>query len=157
MTDDSLDEAAEGVPAEDDPTSEATESAPGSTRRRARSSRGGSRSGEPRSREPRSGGRRWIPPLLVAALIAGIVGMGSLFVGDDASESEATVIAEPIRSSVLLCPEPGTGGNLGVRVTGAIVPGQPGQGGEGEAGLRTLPGAESASSNLKQPGEQGQI
>ena len=152
MTDDALDEAPEGLLAGDNSTPEATETTSDATRPRARSSRIDARSGE-----PRSGGRGWIPPILVAALIAGIVGMGSLFVGDDASESEATVIAEPIRSSVLLCPEPGTGGNLGVRVTGAIVPGQPGQGGEGEAGLRTLPGAESASSNLKQPGEQGQI
>jgi hypothetical protein len=152
MTDDALDEAPEGLLADDSSTPEATETTSDATRPRARSSRIGARSGE-----PRSGGRGWIPPILVAALIAGIVGMGSLFVGDDASESEATVIAEPIRSSVLLCPEPGTGGNLGVRVTGAIVPGQPGQDGEGEAGLRTLPGAESASSNLKQPGEQGQI
>ncbi len=139
-----------------------TETAATGRRRGSRSSRRRARSGEARSQEslasePRSGVRGWIPPLIVAAVIAGIVGMGSLAGGGDASEVETTVIAEPIRSSVLLCPEPGTGGNLGVRVTGAVVPGQPGQDGEGEAGLRTLPGAESASSNLKEPGEQGQI
>ena len=100
---------------------------------------------------------RWVPPLLVLAIIASIVGVGFL-VGADSDESVSrTTIAEPIRSSVLLCPEPGTGGNLGVRVTGAVIPGQPGQEGDGEAGLRTLPGAESAGSNLKAPGEQGQI
>ena len=99
----------------------------------------------------------WVPPLVVLAVVGSIVGVGFL-VGADSGESKTgTMIAEHIRSSVLLCPEPGAGGNLGVRVTGAVIPGQPGQEGEGEAGLRTLPGAESARSNLKAPGEQGQI
>ncbi len=100
---------------------------------------------------------RWVPPLLVLAVIASIVGVGFLAGADSDESVTRTTIAEPLRSSVLLCPEPGTGGNLGVRVTGAVIPGQPGQEGDGEAGLRTLPGAESAGSNLKAPGEQGQI
>ncbi len=99
----------------------------------------------------------WLAPVVVAAIIGAIVGAGSLVGANSSDPVQGTIIAEPIRSSVLLCPEPGTGGNLGVRVTGAVIPGQPGQEGEGEAGLRTLPGAESASSNLKAPGEQGQI
>ena len=99
----------------------------------------------------------WVPPLVVLALVGSIVGVGFLASADSGESETGTMIAEPIRSSVLLCPEPGSGGNLGVRVTGAVIPGQPGQEGEGEAGLRTLPGAESASSNLKAPGEQGQI
>ena len=100
---------------------------------------------------------RWQVPVVVVAVIALVVGLGQLIRAQPAPPQEASVAAEPIRSSVLLCPEPGTGGNLGVRVTGAVIPGQAGQSGDGEAGLRTLPGAESASSNLARPGEQGQI
>lgn len=102
-------------------------------------------------------GVRWWPPVIVAIVASGIVAVGTFVPDGSVTSAAPTITAEPIRSSVLLCPEPGSGGNLGVRVTGAIVPGQPGQQGDGEAGLRTLPGAESASSNLKQPGEQGQI
>jgi hypothetical protein len=59
---------------------------------------------------------------------------------------------------VLLCPEPGAGTDLGVRVTAAIVPGQPGQDAEeGSAGLQTLPGKESAQSKIVVPGGQAQI
>ncbi|MBK9737991.1 MAG: hypothetical protein IPO93_00380 [Actinobacteria bacterium] len=71
---------------------------------------------------------------------------------------------EPIGSAVLLCPEPGAGSDLGVRVTAAVVPGQPGQEGSGNpdgaasaAGLETLPGKESASSAITVPGGQAQI
>jgi len=103
-------------------------------------------------------GRRWVPVLAVAAVIGVVVGAGHFIQAQPQQDQDAPVTAEPIRSTVLLCPEPGTGGNLGVRVSAAVVPGQPGQDGSaGEAGLRTLPGAESASSNLKVPGEQGQI
>ncbi len=100
----------------------------------------------------------WIPALAVVATLALIVGLGQVIWAQPEQRVKPAITAEPIRSSVLLCPEPGTGGNLGVRVSAAIVPGQPGQDSSpGEAGLRTLPGAESASSNLKVPGEQGQI
>jgi hypothetical protein len=68
------------------------------------------------------------------------------------------VTIEPIGSTVLLCPEPGAGTDLGVRVTAALVPGQPGQdGGEGTAGLATLPGKESAAAKIVVPGGQAQI
>ena len=99
----------------------------------------------------------WRAPVAVALGVALVVGLGQLIQAQPAPPDPATTVAEPIRSSVLLCPEPGTGGNLGVRVTGAVIPGQAGQVGEGEAGLRTLPGAESARSNISRPGEQGQI
>ena len=112
---------------------------------------------EASQRSRRGGVIGWLPPVIVAVIMGAIVAAGSLVGANATDPIEGTIIAEPIRSSVLLCPEPGTGGNLGVRVTGAVIPGQPGQEGEGEAGLRTLPGAESASSNLKAPGEQGQI
>jgi hypothetical protein len=72
------------------------------------------------------------------------------------TEGAATV--EPIGSSVLLCPEPGAGTDLGVRVTAAVIPGQPGQdGGAGAAGLETLPGRNSAASKITTPGGQAQI
>jgi len=101
---------------------------------------------------------RWLPAAVVAVVVAAVVGLGQIIWAQPEQRAESTITAEPIRSSVLLCPEPGTGGNLGVRVSAAIVPGQPGQDSSpGEAGLRTLPGAESASSNLAAPGEQGQI
>ena len=71
---------------------------------------------------------------------------------------------QPIGSSVLLCPEPGAGSDLGVRVTAAVVPGQPGQdaarqsrGAAGSAGMETLPGKESASAKIVVPGGQAQI
>lgn len=100
---------------------------------------------------------RWHAAASVVVAIALVVGLGQLIQAQPAPPPEVAVAAEPIRSSVLLCPEPGTGGNLGVRVTGAVIPDQPGQSGDGSAGLRTLPGAESASSNIARPGEQGQI
>ena len=65
---------------------------------------------------------------------------------------------EPIASTVLLCPEPGAGSDLGVRVTAALVPGQPGQdAGAGTAGLETLPGKNQESSKITTPGGQAQI
>jgi hypothetical protein len=98
----------------------------------------------------------WIPAVAVVAVLGVIVGLGQVIWAQPEQRVAPAITAEPIRSSVLLCPEPGTGGNLGVRVSAAIVPGQPGQDSSpGEAGLRTLPGAESASSNLKVAGELG--
>ena len=67
---------------------------------------------------------------------------------------------EPIGSAVLLCPEPGAGSDLGVRVTAAVVPGQPGQDvddPESAAGLATLPGKTSASAKITVPGGQAEI
>lgn len=115
-------------------------------------------SGVPAAPAQRSGRPWWLPAVAAGLAVAVVVGLGQVIWAQPDQRSEPALTAEPIRSSVLLCPEPGTGGNLGVRVTAAIVPGQPGQDGSpGEAGMRTLPGAESASSNLKAPGEQGQI
>jgi hypothetical protein len=70
----------------------------------------------------------------------------------------AATVVEPIGSSVLLCPEPGAGSDLGVRVTAAVVPGQPGQDAvAGDAGMATLPGKESATAAITVPGGQAQI
>lgn len=63
---------------------------------------------------------------------------------------------EPIRSTVLLCPEPGTSSDRGVRVSAAVVP-VPGQQGPGRATLVTLPGKESARAKITQPGAQTEI
>lgn len=78
--------------------------------------------------------------------------------------TDGATSVQPIGSSVLLCPEPGAGPNLGVRVTSAIVPGQAGQdvpdaadAPASGAGLETLPGKESASSKIMVPGGQAQI
>lgn len=90
-------------------------------------------------------------PLIVLALVGLLLDRGD-------QPSEPAVTLEPIQSAVLLCPEPGTGGDLGVRVSAAVIPGQPGQdSGDGSAGLRTLPGANSAQSKIKMVGEQAQI
>ncbi len=110
---------------------------------------------QPTGKVPRRS--RWLAPAIVLVVIGLVVGLGQLIQAQPAPPQSVPVAAEPIRSSVLLCPEPGTGGNLGVRVTGAVIPGQQGQDGSGQAGLRTLPGAESASTNIARPGEQGQI
>jgi len=102
--------------------------------------------------------QRWLAPVVVVAGAALLIGVGVVGTQELPSRSEQAVTVQPIGSSVLLCPEPGTGGDLGVRVTAAVVPGQPGQdGGPGSAGLETLPGKESARSVIKQVGEQGQI
>lgn len=93
----------------------------------------------------------------VLVLIALVVGLGTIAQQQlPAAESETRVV-EPLRSATLLCPEPGTGGDLGVRVSAAVVPGQLGQDGEGEARLATLPGQESASARITEPGGQAQI
>lgn len=74
-----------------------------------------------------------------------------------ASAPPPGVTVEPIRSSVLLCPEPGANAELGVRVTAAVVPNQPGQSGNGRAVLETLPGKSSAREVIRAPGSQVSI
>lgn len=92
-----------------------------------------------------------VVPLAVLSLLGLILDRGS-------EVGAPAVTLEPIQSAVLLCPEPGTGGDLGVRVTAAVIPGQPGQdSGAGTAGLRTLPGANAARSVITSVGEQAQI
>lgn len=106
-------------------------------------------------------------PLLAAILGGAVVVLVATLLQQPApAVSEGATTVEPIGSTVLLCPEPGAGTDLGVRVTAAVVPGQPGQSGPGGApegkgagvaGLRTLPGRESAQSRILVPGGQGQI
>ena len=101
---------------------------------------------------------RFFAPVAVVATAALVVGISGLIQVEKPKASQGAVTIEPIGSAVLLCPEPGAGGDLGVRVTAAVVPGQPGQDtGSGSAGIETLPGKESASSRITAPGEQGQI
>ncbi len=115
-----------------------------------------------RSRRRSSGGGssfRAGRPLLIAVLVAVVLTLVASLVQSPAPvATEGAVAVEPIGSAVLLCPEPGAGTDLGVRVTAAVVPGQPGQdAGGGDAGLETLPGKESASSKIRVPGGQAQI
>lgn len=113
----------------------------------------------PRRRDPGTGspwaGAR---PLLIALVVALLLTVVATLVQrptPPVAEGAATV--EPIGSAVLLCPEPGAASDLGVRVTAAVVPGQPGQSEEGAAGVRTLPGKESAQSKILVPGGQAEI
>lgn len=120
---------------------------------------GGGRRGRRRARgdggSPFSGAR----PLVIAVLVALVLTLAaSLLQQPTPAATEGATTVEPIGSAVLLCPEPGAGTDLGVRVTAAVVPGQPGQDGPtGEAGLQTLPGKESAESKIRVPGGQAQI
>ena len=86
-----------------------------------------------------SGGRlsRWVPPLLVLALIASIVGVGFLAGANSDESATRTTIAEPIRSSVLLCPEPERA-EIWAFASRSWHSRPAGQEGDGEAGLRTL-------------------
>lgn len=98
------------------------------------------------------------PFAIVALAVAGAVVIATLVQQPVPEPAQGATSIEPIGSSVLLCPEPGAGSDLGVRVTAAVVPGQPGQDAtDGSAGLETLPGKESAASRIEVPGGQGQI
>ncbi len=130
--------------------SESVDDGNGPRRPRARGSRTGSGGGAPLA------GLRL---LLTAVAIALVVTLIATLVQQPAPEvAEGATTVEPIGSSVLLCPEPGAGTDLGVRVTAAVVPGQAGQDAEdGSAGMQTLPGKESAQSKILVPGGQAQI
>ena len=119
-----------------------------------------------RTRRPSDGGSpiAGARPLCVAlagALV--LTGIATVAQRPTPTVTEGATTVEPIGSTVLLCPEPGAGTDLGVRITAAVVPGQPGQdaaaapGSESAAGLRTLPGRESAQSRILTPGGQAQI
>ncbi len=124
-------------------------------------------------REPREAGtRRFAPPsparirpfLAAVGVVAVVTLVATLLQQPVPPPSEGATTVQPIGSSVLLCPEPGAGTDLGVRVTAAVVPGQPGQdvpddpdGPASRAGLETLPGRESADSKILVPGGQAQI
>lgn len=97
------------------------------------------------------------------AILIAILGLGILTGAGYLAQREVppvTTVAssiEPIRSSVLLCPEPGTSGDRGVRVSAAVVPVDGGQSGTGRAVLETLEGKESARARITQPGAQTEI
>jgi hypothetical protein len=93
----------------------------------------------------------------VAVSVAVIVGLGAVLGFLVSATPPPGVSIEPIRSSVLLCPEPGANAELGVRVTAAVVPDQPGQEGKGRAVLETLPGKTAAREVLRAPGSQVSI
>jgi hypothetical protein len=102
--------------------------------------------------------RRWTAPVAVFVIAMLLIGLSLLVQQKSPAQSVGAVTREPIGSSVLLCPEPGAGGDLGVRVTAAVVPGFAGQDAPvGSAGLITLPGKESAQSLIRVPGGQSQI
>ena len=102
---------------------------------------------------------RIVRPLFIALVVAGALVGGGLFVQEKLPVvPEVQAVSEPIGSLVLICPEPGANAELGVRVTAAVVPGLPGQGGDGgAAGLETLPGPASAKADISAPGGQVQI
>jgi hypothetical protein len=96
--------------------------------------------------------------VIVIALTAFVVASGWFIQLRTPVGAPAPLAIEPIESSVLICPEPGANAELGVRVTAAVVPGQPGQeSGSGSARLETLPGKESAEASIVGPGGQAQI
>lgn len=99
---------------------------------------------------------------LTALGVVVVVGATTLLQPAVPPPAQGATSIEPIGSAVLLCPEPGAGNDLGVRVTAAVIPGQPGQSADGEsasgtAGLETLPGEQSAQARILVPGGQAQI
>lgn len=104
-------------------------------------------------------------PLAIAVIVAvAVTGAATLIQPPVPEPTEGATSVHPIASAVLLCPEPGAGTDLGVRVTAAVVPGQPGQdvadqpdADVSRAGLETLPGRESASARILVPGGQAQV
>ena len=101
----------------------------------------------------------FLPPIALAVIgVVAVTAVATLVQPSAPEPASGATTIEPIGSAVLLCPEPGAGTDLGVRVTAAVLPGQPGQDAEkGRAGLETLPGKESAASRITVPGGQAQI
>lgn len=96
--------------------------------------------------------------LLIVAVALSLTAIAAFAQRPQPRPSEYGTTTQPIGSSVLLCPEPGAGGNLDVRVSAAVVPDQPGQDAEkGVAGLETLPGKESKTARISIPGGQAAI
>lgn len=96
--------------------------------------------------------------LVVAAIAIGLTLVATLLQRPTPPVAQGASVVEPVGSALLLCPEPGAGTDLGVRVTAAIIPGQPGQGdGPGRAGLETLPGRTSDSAKITEAGGQAEI
>ncbi len=96
---------------------------------------------------------------VVGGVVAAVVVAGTLLQGELPQPDSTTAALEPVGSSVLLCPEPGTGNDdLGVRVTAVVVPGLPGQDrAGGSAVIQTLPGKESAKQRIEVPGGQAEV
>lgn len=99
------------------------------------------------------------PVIIVVAVAAALTVIASLVQRPQPAPADYGTSIEPIASSVLLCPEPGAGSDLDVRVTAAVVPGQVGQDSatKGVAGLETLPGQPQESSRITVPGGQTDI
>lgn len=96
--------------------------------------------------------------LVVLVSVAAIVGVGTVAQREVPQPDLESRIVEPVGSSVLLCPEPGIGREAGVRVSAAVVPGQPGQDRpEGSAEIQTLLGKESARAEIVVPGGQAEV
>ena len=96
--------------------------------------------------------------LLVGVVTAAIVGGGLLAKREIPAQLVEGESVVPIGSTVLLCPEPGAGAELGVRVTAAVVPGQVGQDGpSGSAAIETLLGKKSESAGIAGPAGQAAI
>lgn len=96
--------------------------------------------------------------VLIAVAVALIVAGGLLAQREAPPADVAAEVVQPIGTSTLLCPEPGTGSDTGTRVTAGVVPGLPGQQSEGgRAVIETLPGRPQASRELTAPGQQAQI
>ncbi len=157
--DDEPEDGEAGVPADADPDDVAPIAAAGGS--------GGRRIGRRRSRsggDGPGGGRAGgsplgsVRPLAITAAVAVILVLVATLVQQPVPRAaEGATTVEPVGSALLLCPEPGAGTDLGVRVTAAVVPGQPGQDRPGEAGLLTLPGEPAAESDIEVPGGQAQI
>ena len=123
---------------------------------RARLRRRHSRSPRTGQRGPAFAGLR--PVLLVIAVALSLTALAAFAQRPQPTPSEYGTTTEPIGSTILLCPEPGSGGNLDVRVSAAVVPGQPGQDtSDGRAGMETLPGKQSQTARINVPGGQAAI
>lgn len=95
--------------------------------------------------------------VVVLAIGAALMVAGTYAAGRQVADQEPAVQVEPIRSAVLLCPEPNGKADAGVRVTAAVVPGLSGQDGPGQASIRTLPGPNAADAPITVPGGQAAI
>jgi len=96
--------------------------------------------------------------VLVVAVALSLTAIAALIQRPQPKPSEYGTTTEPIASTVLLCPEPGAGNDLDVRVSAAVIPDLPGQDAqEGVAGLVTLPGKQSATARIAAPGGQAAI
>lgn len=109
----------------------------------------------PRPRLPRRRAMRAVAVVAVAALV--VVGLGELLRPAGTPDQPSAAVVEPVGSVSLVCPEPGSTPDIGVRVTGVVVPDLPGQDRDGTAVLRTLPGDEEASARIRVAGGQAEI